>query len=276
MRVELVRYTPDCEKLVAVASKQTLTAKSFEEAWSEMSEEEVEKWIRETLRRSHFSPWEHCVYTFYVEGISRVTSHQLVRHRIASYTQHSQRYKVLKGALLEVVVPPTVSSRPEAAEAFSKAVEEALSAYKKLVELGVPPEDARYVLPQAIKTKLLVTMNARELAHFIELRSCTRAQWEIRAVAWAMWKRAYEVHPRLWKWIGPRCLASENSIREFPLPLAALLGSELARRLGLAYEEGGEGGELVQERCPELVPKAKVAECVKLGLAEALPYVEGA
>jgi len=200
-------------------------------------------------------------------------SHQLVRHRVASYSQFSQRYRIMKDEMLEHVVPPSIASKEDALSEYMRAHEEAIKAYRKLSELGIPPEDARYVLPQSVRTKILVTMNARELLHFFGLRMCTRAQWEIRAMAWLMWKRVFEVHPKLWRWAGPRCILSENSLRESPVTLEGVLNRDLARKLGL-QEAGRERVSLVQERCPELVPRASIPNCIKRGLEEALDYIE--
>ena len=268
MRVKLVAFTGECERLVAVASKQTLSKKPFEESWESMGEEEMETWIRETLRRGHLSPWEHCVYTFYVEDVSRVLTHQLVRHRLASYSQYSQRYKRIPKGMLEPVVPPRIGRREKALETYMEALRRAEEAYNKLVEMGIPPEDARYILPQAVKTKIVVTMNARELLHFIGLRACTKAQWEIRALAWAIWKILYRVHPRLWKWAGPRCVLFENNVRKNPVTLDDMTG-------GLDTNERPQV-DIVQERCPETVPAPSIPTCIKAGYNEVKELIEKA
>jgi len=246
MRVLLLSWTGDCERLVAVASKLTITKKSMEEVWESMSEEEVEKWIEETVKRGHLSTWEHCVYTFYVSGVSRVLTHQLVRHRIASYTQHSQRYRAAEG---KFVTPPAIMKSEKMRESYEEAVKKSLRAYEELVAMGAPYEEARYALPQAIETKILVTMNARELMHFFSLRTCSRAQAEIRALAWRMLEKVREVHPRLWKWAGPRCIQTENLIRKEPLPLDAVLAS-------------GQSVRMISERCPEGVPGDRIPSCI--------------
>ncbi|MEM4475520.1 MAG: FAD-dependent thymidylate synthase, partial [Fervidicoccaceae archaeon] len=200
-------------------------------------------------------------------------SHQLVRHRLASYTQHSQRYRALDEELLKPVVPPSVIKRSEAAEEFEAAYARALEAYRRLLKIGVPPEDARYVVPQAVATKIIVTMNARELAHFLSLRTCAKTQWELRALAWLMWRRLYDAHPLLWKWIGPRCLQLENLARNEPITVADLVGEDLLSMLGVDIRASGSRPHIVAERCPELVPRDFVRECARRGLEEALSYL---
>lgn len=252
MLVELVAYTKDCEKIIAAASKLTLSKKSFEEIWNTLGEEEIESWIKETVIRWHFSPWEHCVYTFYIQGVSRVLTHQLVRHRIASYSQHSQRYRAVQD--LDFVIPDKVQKNPEAKESVTELLSKIREAYMHLINKGVPFEDARYVLPQAITTKILVTMNARELMHFFSLRMCTRAQLEIRRLAWKMWEKVYGIHPRIWKWAGPRCIQAENLIRGEPIDLFQALRGQPA---------------LISEKCPEGLPRESILKCLLHGYSEA-------
>ena len=314
MRVKLVRYTEDGEKLVAVASKRSLSRKSLEEQWLKIKDEEVETWIRETFRRGHFSPWEHSVYTFSVEGCSRVCTHQLVRHRLASYTQLSQRYsdnvlrfmalksaevaelkcgkrewrcyakalrevvstdeQRLKGlAMLAYVFPPRLSEKKKTS--LARSYLEATAEYYELLSKGVPAEDARYILPQAVKSSIVVTLNARELLHVISLRGCTRAQWEIRSMAWLMWREAFKVHPRLFKWAGPRCLFHENLVREEPLSLDNFLGVSFSKLLELKVDAQAASPKikLVSERCPEGVPRNGIHPCVIAGIREAFKYV---
>lgn len=255
MRIDLLAYTPNCERLIAAAAKVTIARRSFEEVWNTLTEEEVEAWIRETALRGHTSPWEHCSYTFYVEGVSRVLSHQLVRHRIASYSQQSQRFKALRD--LAFFVPPSAKEGERVKRVFEEALDACSKAYFELVSLGVAPEDARYVLPQAVETRLVVTMNARELMHFLSLRACRRAQAEIRALAWLMWKKVREVHPRLWRWAGPRCVQLENMVRRSPLTIDEYLNGAV---------------KLVSERCPEGVPGESVPSCVRQAYEEALAF----
>ncbi|MHB8765956.1 MAG: FAD-dependent thymidylate synthase, partial [Deferrisomatales bacterium] len=152
----------------------------------------------------HLSALEHAQFTFGVEGISRACSHQLVRHRLASYSQQSQRY--VRAREVAAVVPPEVAARPEWAGRFQEKLGELWELYGQLVDAGIPAEDARYLLPNACETKLVVSMNARELRHFFALRLCRRAQWEIRALALELLRRVTPLAPRLFRDAGPGCL----------------------------------------------------------------------
>jgi len=145
----------------------------------------------------------HVSFTFSVDGISRACSHQLVRHRVASFSQKSQRYIEVKKLEEHVVVPKTVSEN--ASHLFNTFVESASEVYQKFLERGVPKEDARFILPNATETSLLVTMDGRALLHFFGLRCCNRAQWEIKALADAMLMQVRSVEPELFRQAGPYC-----------------------------------------------------------------------
>jgi len=145
----------------------------------------------------------HMGYTFAVEKISRACSHQLVRHRVASFSQQSQRYIKVKRLSERVVTPPSVEATGE--PVFLEFVEKASEAYQLLVDQGVPKEDARFVLPNAAETSLLMTMDGRSLFHFFGLRCCNRAQWEIRALADAMLGEARTAEPEVFREAGPYC-----------------------------------------------------------------------
>jgi thymidylate synthase (FAD) len=145
----------------------------------------------------------HLGYTFAVERISRACSHQLVRHRVASFSQQSQRYIVVKRLNERVVTPPSVEKA--GGDEFKELVKEAGEAYQRLVDRGVPKEDARFVLPNAAETSLLMTIDGRSLLHFFGLRLCNRAQWEIRALAEEMLGEARKAEPELFNAAGPYC-----------------------------------------------------------------------
>ncbi|NIQ06822.1 MAG: FAD-dependent thymidylate synthase, partial [Candidatus Korarchaeota archaeon] len=153
----------------------------------------------------HVSVIEHASFSFSIEGVSRAMTHQLVRHRIASYTQQSQRY-VAYDTSDQYVVPPSLDDNPVAKKIFDKTVTRISEAYRELLDLGIPREDARFILPNAARTNIIVTMNARELLHFFNLRCCIRAQWEIREVANEMLKQVKEVAPALFNDAGPSCV----------------------------------------------------------------------
>jgi thymidylate synthase (FAD) len=139
---------------------------------------------------------DHVVYMFEIEDVSRVTTHQLVRHRVASYDQESQRFSA---ATKEgVVTPPSVQSNEAAYKAYDDALKVVYSAYDKMVAAGVPKEDARYILPTSIKTKLVMTINAKSLMHMVWQRTALQAQWEIRELATTLQALAREATPELW------------------------------------------------------------------------------
>ena len=139
---------------------------------------------------------DHVVYMFEIEDCSRVTTHQLVRHRAVSYDQESQRFSA---ATREgVVIPPSVRSNEAAYKAYDDALKTVYAAYEKMVAAGVPKEDARYILPSAIKTKLVMTLNARSLMHMVWQRTALQAQWEIRELATTLHGLARDATPELW------------------------------------------------------------------------------
>jgi|ECHhosMinimDraft_1075155.scaffolds.fasta_scaffold00132_2 thymidylate synthase (FAD) len=244
IKVKLVSYTSDGERVVAIASKMSRSRKGWEYHEKEMSQEEIETWISEAYRHGYLSPFEHSVYTFSIEGISRVASHQIVRHRIASYTQMSHRFARPQDSYYSPIVPP---SSVKQGEIVNEAYTRAYQYYLNLLNKGIPEEDARYVLPNGVNTNLVVTMNARELLNFFALRLCSRAQWEIRYVAWKMWGEVRKVHPRLFRNAGPQCILYENFVRQKPI----------------AVEDKGES--FVSERCIEGVPREGIWKCIENG-----------
>ncbi|MDI6872206.1 MAG: FAD-dependent thymidylate synthase [Bacillota bacterium] len=204
MKVTLVAYTPDPERVVAAAARLCYSPVGAAELLEGLTDEEVGKFLDKLAEAGHDSPTEHASFTFAVEGVSRALTHQLVRHRIASYSQQSQRY--VREDQFDYVMPPSIAAIPQARDLFRRTMADLRDAYSRLVEL-VPREDARYVLPNACETKVVVTMNARSLKNFFELRCCTRAQWEIRQLAEAMLAEVRKVAPNLFRLAGPTCVA---------------------------------------------------------------------
>ncbi len=202
MEVSLIGHTPDPELTVAAAARLCYSPDQVNELLDGLTLKKARQLINKLQQMRHFSPFEHASFTFGIAGVSRSLSHQLVRHRIASYSQQSQRYVAFSD--LAVVVPPSIASKPEAQEKFSIAMDAIRDAYQSLLEL-VPAEDARYVLPNASQTNLVMTMNARSLRNFFTLRCCTRAQWEIRELAWRMLDLVQAVAPSLFVDAGPNC-----------------------------------------------------------------------
>ncbi|MCS7385535.1 MAG: FAD-dependent thymidylate synthase [Candidatus Methanomethylicota archaeon] len=197
MRVVLLAYTPEPERVVAAAIRQCRSSKGADQIYRELGDNDIKRLIRHCIKMGHLSPIEHASFTFLIEGISRVTSHQLVRHRIASYSQQSQRAISLVDA--NYVVPPSIEVNDKAKRIFDEVIEAAKRGYETLLKLGIPREDARYLIPQAIETSIVVTMNARELLHFFSLRLAKDAQWEIRMMAKLMLKEVLKVAPTIFE-----------------------------------------------------------------------------
>lgn len=204
MHVELLNYTPNPEKTIAMAAKLCYSPTQIKELKEKIDNSEVKSFIHKLFQMEHVSPFEHISFTFGIEGISRTTSHQLVRHRIASYSQQSQRYVGHKH--LDYIIPPKISEDKELKSTFMAMMERIQETYRYFLEKEVAAEDARYVLPNATCTKIIVTMNARSLLHFFELRCCHRAQWEIQKLACEMLKLVINITPSIFEKAGPKCI----------------------------------------------------------------------
>lgn len=207
MNVELLQYPENPERAVATAARLCYAPVGATELMETMPPERVESVLSTIMASGHFSTLEHVSYTFAVDGVSRALTHQLVRHRLASFNQQSQRYVKFSGDV-EVVKPPTVAANEETSQVFDGAIKAATEAYHKLLDAGVPAEDARYLLPNAAETKIVITMNIRELLHFLSLRCCNRAQWEIRDAACAALAALRKTSPLLFSLYGPSCFVS--------------------------------------------------------------------
>jgi thymidylate synthase (FAD) len=219
MKVKLISHTPDPEKIIASAANLCYSPASIDAVMEHMTDEKTFSFIEMLMGLGHESPIEHVSFTFGIEGISRACSHQLVRHRIASYSQKSQRY--VKESAFEYVTPPDIQAYKDMDILYSKAMNQIQKTYDELraqlreihITNGMKPldaekkanEDARYVLPNACETSIVVTMNARSLFNFFRLRCCNRAQWEIRSVADEMYKLCSKVAPHLFSFAGPAC-----------------------------------------------------------------------
>lgn len=206
MSVKLLSHTPDAENIIAKAAKLCYSASTIDELMERVNSQETGTFIKKLISMGHDSPLEHVTFSFGVEGISRVTSHQLVRHRIASYSQQSQRYVNLANTF-DYIVPKSIQGSRPAYEEYTRLMEVVHKIYVALLEVGIPAEDARYILPNATETKILITMNARTLLHFFQKRCCNRAQWEIRQMAFDMLVEVKNVAPLLFRNAGPRCVA---------------------------------------------------------------------
>ncbi len=202
MEVWLISHTPEPDQVIAASARLCYSSSSVKDLYENMSDKEVGKLIGKLKQVGHTSPFEHISFTFGIEGVSRALSHQLVRHRIASYSQKSQRYVSETG--FEFIIPPSIGENEEAKKIYQEIMAEIKDKYKTLAE-KVPKEDARYVLPNACETKLVATFNARSLMNFFKLRCCIRAQWEIRELAWRMLERVQEVSPHVFENVGAEC-----------------------------------------------------------------------
>jgi thymidylate synthase (FAD) len=171
------------------------------EKLKKMSDEQLKKILSHVIQLGHTSVVEHANFTFAISGVSRALTHQLVRHRIASYSQQSQRYVNLREPTY--VTPPSIEKKM--GDAYDKMMRIIWNEYNKLLDMGVPAEDARYILPNATTSNIIVTMNARSLLNFFELRCCLHAQWEIRMLANKMLAEVKKVAPTLFKNAGPAC-----------------------------------------------------------------------
>ena len=229
LNVKLVRYTPEPVRTVAMAAKLCYSQVGVTEISEKMSDEQAEKFVRMLMGFSHMSPLEHISFTFAIEGVSRTLTHQLVRHRLASYSQQSQRY--VSENEFDFIVPPLIEKDEKALEKFNETMADIQKSYEQLRDIltenntrdlmeldgldekearkkavKMANEDARFVLPGACETKIITTMNARELLHFFGERCCNRAQWEIREMATQMLKQVREVCPVIFDKAGPGCV----------------------------------------------------------------------
>ena len=167
-------------------------------------EDDDKKALKAALKSGHESILEHAVYTFEIKGVSRALTHQLVRHRVASYAQQSQRYVSMEE--FEYVTPESIRDNPNSLEQYEWGMKAIQKVYNIMLSFGIPEEDARYILPNACTTNIVLTANARELRHIFALRTCTRAQEEIRELAEKMLKICKEVSPTIFEDAGPSCV----------------------------------------------------------------------
>ena len=208
--VRLIAHTPDPLSVCALAARVCYSALPYDGLQEKVCTEDQAAFLTGVIRSGHLSVLEHASFTFYVEGVSRALLAQLTRHRIASFSVQSQRYVSLKDRF-SCVVPPRISALgPEKEAEYIKQMETIGRWYEEWQEAfdndSSANEDARFVLPNACATRLVMTMNARELRHFFSLRCCERAQWEIRSLATRMLALCREAAPVLFDDAGPSCL----------------------------------------------------------------------
>lgn len=201
LKVELIAHGDE-----AVCAKAALTCTSAESVHDIFAaNKDFLSVLERVYKMGHTSVSEHMWFTFIISGVSRSLTHQLVRTRMASYSQRSQRY-VTEGNF-EFVIPPKIEAHQSALDTFNTLMADINEAYAALLHYGIPAEDARFVLPNACETQVVMTINARALIHFLAERLCTCAQWEIRALANAMVAAAVKVSPTIMQFAGPKCKA---------------------------------------------------------------------
>ncbi len=229
VKVTLIAHTPDPDKTIACAAKMCYSASGADDILAGLEGDKCDNFIDMLLQLGHESPFEHASFTFAIEGVSRSLLAQITRHRIASFSVKSQRY--VKENDFTFITPPEIENNPAAKEIYMKAMREDVEHYNELSEIlfkkhfdaliaegkdektakrvaeKAAIEDARFVLPNSCETKMMVTMNVRSLWNFFRLRCCTRAQWEIRALAEEMLKLCKGVSPKLFAHAGPACVA---------------------------------------------------------------------
>lgn len=251
MKVTLLTHTPEPEKIVAAAAKLCYSSATIENLMDGLTDDKVDSFLNRLETYNHFSPLEHVCFTFGIEGVSRALLAQITRHRIGvNFSVQSQRYVRLTGDKKTMIVPNAIKNNPDALQVFTEATDTSSRNYEHLCQIledehfakfvadgmdekearrkasKLANEDARAVLPNACSTNLIMTMNARELNHFFNMRCCSRAQLEIRELAIEMLRLVYPIAPHLFKNAGPGCVCGScpegamtcgkaNEVRDF-------------------------------------------------------------
>ncbi len=204
MKVALLQSTTEPDRTVAMAAHLCYSPSSIGELSERMAHDEVVRLIGLLRRLGHLSPFEHAHFVVGIEGLSRVASHQLVRSRIASYSQQSQRYIDQRG--FEYVTPPSVRRDEKLNDMYERHMDSSRELYRELRDRGVSREDARFVLPGAASSNIVMSKNARAWLEWFELRTCTRSQWEIRILANRIMRLLRDAAPALFEASGPPCV----------------------------------------------------------------------
>ncbi|MBU2221699.1 MAG: FAD-dependent thymidylate synthase [Candidatus Omnitrophica bacterium] len=232
LNVKILDATKDAISIIYAACRQCYSPKFAGDLIEEVKSDarKQEDFVRKVVSSGHESPIEHVKFTFAIEGVSRALTHQLVRHRIASFSQQSQRY--VKATNFNYIIPPSIEQNKDLKGKFIRMMEEIQTGYNDLLdhfkrkdESGEQVnQDARFLLPQAAETKIVVTMNCRELLHFFEQRCCNRAQWEIRGLALEMLKICQDKLPAVFADAGAKCVklsycpeSAQFTCRRYPL-----------------------------------------------------------
>jgi len=205
LKVVLLGHSPDPEIAVATAARNCYSPRDVATIAENWTPAEAAKMVARVRDAGHLSTFEHTMFTFGISGVSRALTHQLVRHRHFSFEQKSQRYIPVRGAFA-YVTPPSIAERPAIAARYAALMTEIAAVYAEALEAGTPAEDARFVLPNAAETQIVVTANARALLDFFSLRTCNNAQWEIRQMSFAMLRLVKRVAPNLFFRAGASCV----------------------------------------------------------------------
>lgn len=228
LKVVLIRHTPAPEETIAMGARLCYSKSTIEELQNRISQKDQSDFIEKLMKMGHQSVFEHASFTFGIEGVSRVLLAQLTRHRIASFSVQSQRYVSYENGFGYIIPESIRALGKEAEEKYRQQMETLETWYKDWQKLlgsagEKSNEDARFVLPNACETRILLTMNARELLHFFSLRMCTRAQWEIRAMAEQMFLLCLRTAPSIFRNAGPSCLTGACPEGEKSCGQAALI-----------------------------------------------------
>ncbi|MDR3256762.1 MAG: FAD-dependent thymidylate synthase [Endomicrobium sp.] len=205
MKIKLLKFTKDSEKMCAIAARLCYSSIDVDEISEKFTEEKIKELLVKVISSGHHSVLEHASFTFVIEGVSRALLAQFTRHRIASFSVQSQRYVKFKDGI-EFIIPDTIKKDEILLKKYNNFLRNTEALYKEFLGAGIPAEDARYILPNASTTKIIITMNARELRHFFSLRCCNRAQWEIRDIACRMLNLVRKEAPLLFSNAGPDCI----------------------------------------------------------------------
>ncbi|MGP6157363.1 MAG: FAD-dependent thymidylate synthase [Vulcanimicrobiaceae bacterium] len=251
LKVVLLSHSPDPERAVATAARNCYSPRDVESIDENWTHDEVVKMVGRVRDAGHLSTFEHTMFTFGVSGVSRALTHQLVRHRHMSYEQKSQRYIKIKGQF-EFVTPPSLAARPQIKAKYDALMGQIAAFYQEALAAGLPAEDARFALPNAAETQIVVTANARALLDFFTLRTCNNAQWEIRELAFAMLRLVKKVAPSLFVRAGATCVrgyCNEPNGPDCPRYIA-VKNPVAARRTARLSEDGLERADdaLVADR----------------------------
>jgi thymidylate synthase (FAD) len=203
IRVELISYTPEPELTIALAARTCYADLNYRTIKDELSQTDIERILNTVIVKGHHSVLEHASFTFSISGVSRVFTHQLVRHRIASYSQLSQqRVDSLK---LDFILPPAIKDNNDLTHEYIQLMNQCQDLYRKMIQQGISKGSARYILPSAFTTRIVATFNARSLFNLFSQRECQVEEWEFRKVALSMHAQLMEISPLIFQYSGPPC-----------------------------------------------------------------------